>query len=723
MRLSDLRTLAPSVSRLRRNLNLIRNFDADWYTREYPDAAEHRLSPLMHFIRYGLAENRKPSSWFDTSRLPESGPRKTNWRVDSPSQYLEVERRESEYLKSLRESETLWIFFNVADSKALSGGMLSINRFVDLAVDSAIGRGNTAVAVSGVPVTKNVVEYTRFEQRLPMVHIAWITQNTNPVKVSVFLPEVFAVEMIEDVLRDNALRYWFKSRPELEIIVLNQNNELMPKPDVFNPPAQHLTKSVTITTAHPRYCTESLAIRYGVPVKQLTPVLPEVAQHPFVERNPVFMVSPDSLDDPYSGLTNEAILSEIQALLPEFDIVIVQDMDLTEYLEIASQAMFSITFGEGIDGYFIEPIMSRGLSFAVYNDIFFPKNFINAPTVARNWPELLKLIKNDVPKYLVDSDLYSRTSDHLRSLLRETYSREASKNNFQDLMAGTVDFLPSPQVSQHELFDNLRMFLESRRNFRFHNGMPGDKQVVITPDNLIVQHLGSEFYSVLFKIYERRDYDLCLDERKEYILIDIGANVGMASLYLRKRYNNIQQVFAFEPLGTVASIARKNFEANPDAAPIVLKQIGLSDEYSIRPVEFFEDWTTLFSTDDRTLDSFLKHSEEGSRAGALGTEVEVSPANIEIKNILASTGRMRVALKCDTIGSELAIFRSLDNAGLFDRVDAIVLETHFGSPDEIIEILTCNGFDVDCRSVHDPSAVYAVYSVKASRKKTGVIDD
>ena len=713
MRLGDLKTLAPSLSRFRRNMNLIRNFDANWYTREYPDAAEHRLSPLMHFIRYGLPENRKPSSWFDTSKLPASSfPRKTNMRAISSSQYLEDEGRDPKYFDSLRENGTLWIFFNVADSIALSGGMLSINRLVDLAVDSAIGRGDTAVAVSGVPVTENTVNYTRFEQRLPMVHIAWIAQNTNPDKVTVFLPEVFAVEMIDDVLRDNALRYWFKSRPDLEIVVLNQNNELMPAPEVFNPPSQHLTKSIIITTAHPRYCTEALAIRYGVPVKQLTPILPEVIQRPFAERKPIFLVSPDSLDDPCSGLTNEAIISEIQALLPEFIIIIVQDMSLDEYLELVSQAMFSITFGEGMDGYFIEPILSKGLSFAVYNDIFFPKHFVNAPTVAKSWPELLKMIKDDVPKYLVDPELYNRTSDHLGDLLRRTYSREISTKNFQDLMDGAVDFLPSPQVSHLELFDNLRVFLESERHFHFHNGMPGEKQVVITPDNLIVLHLGSEFYSVLYEIYERRDYDMCLDDKKEYVLIDIGANVGMASLYLRKRYNNIKQVFAFEPLGTVANIARKNFEANPDAAPIVLKQIGLSDEYSIKNAEFFEDWTTGFSIDDQTLNTFLNYNEEGSRTESRLTEIEVAPANVEIGNVIASGGSMRIALKCDTQGSEFAIFRSIDNAGLFDRIDAIVVETHFRSPDEIIEILSRNGFDVICRCDHE---VNLVYTIKASR--------
>lgn len=712
MRPSDLKKLAPSIPLLRRNMNLLRNFDADWYVNAYPDAAEHRLSPLMHFIRYGLAENRQPSSWFDASKLPVRLPKKRFKKPQAPKRFLKVDHIDQKYLDSLVNSETLWVFFNVATTTALSGGMLSINRFADVAIETAAEHPSTSVVISGVPLTEKAVEYTRFKQRLPMLHLLWLAQNTDPLKLKVFLPEVFSKAMIDDVFRNDVLRYWFKSRPNLEIIVLNQNNELMPEPEDFNPPALHLTKSVTIATAHPRYCTKALAVKTGLPVKQLTPILPDMARHSAVERKPVFMVSPDVLDDAVSGLTQQTVVDEIQELLPEFEIVVVENLTLAEYLDLASRTMFSITFGEGMDGYFIEPILSGGVSFAVYNDIFFPKNFIDAPTVAQDWSSLMQLIKENVPKYLEDPDLYDRTSSELQELLRETYSREISKKNFEDLVVGVVDHAPSPQSSQIELFDNLREYFEKERDFRFHNGKPGEKQVVSTPDNLIVQHLGSEFYSVLYEIYERRDYDLLLDQKQEYVLIDIGANVGMASLYLRNRYTNIKKVFAYEPLSAVADIARTNFKANPNPVPIELKQIGLSDEYSIKTVEFFEDWTTAFSTDNQKLDSFLKHSEEGSRTQAKTTEVEVAPASVEVGKIIDLIGEKRIALKCDTQGSEFAVFRSLELARAFDKIDAVVVETHFEAPDEIIQILERNGFKVNSRCDHESNNVY---TIKASR--------
>ena len=61
----------------------------------------------------------------------------------------------------------------------------------------------------------------------------------------------------------------------------------------------------------------------------------------------------------------------------------------------------------------------------------------------------------------------------------------------------------------------------------------------------------------------------------------------------------------FEPLEFAVKIAKRNFDANPASIPIKIKQIGLSDKFAIKDMDYFPDWTTAFSTDDQTLESFL----------------------------------------------------------------------------------------------------------------------
>lgn len=42
-----------------------RLFDQPWYLSQYPDVADVRMDPLLHFYRHGCQEGRKPNPWFD----------------------------------------------------------------------------------------------------------------------------------------------------------------------------------------------------------------------------------------------------------------------------------------------------------------------------------------------------------------------------------------------------------------------------------------------------------------------------------------------------------------------------------------------------------------------------------------------------------------------------------------------------------------------------------
>lgn len=715
MRPSDIRRIAPSLSGLWRNLNLLLNFDARWYAAAYQDVPGHRLSPLMHFVRYGLPERRSPSAWFNTAKFPETTvPRKFSeghTTARSALAPLDVKAYSINYLRKLHASDDLLVFFNVT-TKELSGGMLSIDRFANLALELTQDQPDAAVAVSGVPLDREPVHYSLFEPCLPMTHFAYIVKNTSPTRVRLFVPEVFADAFITMILANATYRHWLKERPRLGIVILNQNISLMPAPQPFVSRVTELTMDVMISTAHPRYCTGRLATEYGLPVKQLTPLLPDMPHRSWVNRKSVFMVSPDVLNDTQSGLTQDLVVERLKAAFPEFEFVVITKMKLQHYLDLASRVRFALTFGEGMDGYFIEPVLSGGVSFAVYNDVFFPPQFKDAPTVATNWPELLDLIEQMVPRLQADPELYDRISCELQDRLARTYSREISKSDLGGLLEGRVDHQPTAKARQPELFENLRIFLEAERGFRFHNGLPGDKQVVVAPDGLIVQHFGSEFYSVLYEIYERRDYDLNLDADTDYVLVDIGANVGMASLYLRNKYRNIREIYAYEPLIPVARVARENIVANVAEAPIHLKQVALSDRFEIATFQYFSDWTTAFSIDSRFLDSWLGSDEGGSRVASRSVEVEIVPADLELAEIVQNLGTRRLAIKCDTQGSEFAIFDALDASGQLSFVDVVVVETHFKRPDAIIETLTRNGFVVQARLDSEENCVY---TVKAER--------
>jgi Methyltransferase domain len=61
----------------RRTVRLLRSsglFDRDYYLAQYPDVAAVHLDPIRHYVRYGAAEGRNPSRFFETSAYVEDHP-------------------------------------------------------------------------------------------------------------------------------------------------------------------------------------------------------------------------------------------------------------------------------------------------------------------------------------------------------------------------------------------------------------------------------------------------------------------------------------------------------------------------------------------------------------------------------------------------------------------------------------------------------------------------
>jgi hypothetical protein len=60
------RRFSPVRRRVLRRLTVSGLFDADWYTREYPDVAASGLSPVEHYLEEGYIRGYRPNPLFDT---------------------------------------------------------------------------------------------------------------------------------------------------------------------------------------------------------------------------------------------------------------------------------------------------------------------------------------------------------------------------------------------------------------------------------------------------------------------------------------------------------------------------------------------------------------------------------------------------------------------------------------------------------------------------------
>ena len=108
------------------------------------------------------------------------------------------------------------------------------------------------------------------------------------------------------------------------------------------------------------------------------------------------------------------------------------------YKDYASRSKFAITFGEGLDGYYTETVYSGGISFAVYNEIFFTKEFENLHSLYKSFDELLKKIVSDI-KYFENEENYNRYNDIQNTILSKMYSFEKLKSNVEQFYLNNFD--------------------------------------------------------------------------------------------------------------------------------------------------------------------------------------------------------------------------------------------------------------------------------------------
>jgi hypothetical protein len=124
---------------------------------------------------------------------------------------------------------------------------------------------------------------------------------------------------------------------------------------------------VTCTTAHEAYTNSATREAMGVPLHRLSVCVgPEYySLSGYRDKEPLLIVSPDPQP------LKEKVLHRIAQACPDLTIKIIENLSYGDYRKLARRAKWSLTFGEGLDGYFLEPVFSGGVSFAVFNDRFF----------------------------------------------------------------------------------------------------------------------------------------------------------------------------------------------------------------------------------------------------------------------------------------------------------------------------------------------------------------
>lgn len=187
------------------------------------------------------------------------------------------------------------------------------------------------------------------------------------------------------------------------------------------------------------------------------------------------------------------------------------------------------------------------------------------------------------------------------------------------------------------------------------------------------------------------DAVLCLDEYhfdidEKYVMFDIGLNLGITSLH-KARDKNCVKIYGYEPFEPTFKLAQNNMDLNPKlSGKISIFDFGLGDT-------------------DKEMDINYNPDRPGAMSSVKNRFPECGKTEkIKIKrasSVLAplfKKHKQKIFLKIDCEGAEKEILPDLDNAGLLNKADVIVMEWHFENPKWIIDLLKKNGFVVFCVS-------------------------
>jgi len=181
------------------------------------------------------------------------------------------------------------------------------------------------------------------------------------------------------------------------------------------------------------------------------------------------------------------------------------------------------------------------------------------------------------------------------------------------------------------------------------------------------------------EIYKTRIYAPYLENIKDAVVLDIGANVGVFSYYASKY---AKQVYALEPALIHFNILNEMIKFNK-----------LENVTPIKKALFFNEKDyPLWHNQNRTMYSLHQSVNDGKEKPEMVKSITLDKLfeenNIEHINLM----------KLDIEGSETEVISSKGFSKVSDKIDVVIGETHQWSgrhPNQLIEAFKTNGFIVN----------------------------
>ena len=192
-----------------------------------------------------------------------------------------------------------------------------------------------------------------------------------------------------------------------------------------------------------------------------------------------------------------------------------------------------------------------------------------------------------------------------------------------------------------------------------------------------------------------------IDVKGDFGVIDIGMNVGMATLYYAS-FKGCKAVYSFEPFEQTYRKAVRNIQMNEN-----LKDKIKSYNYAISDHEAQESYD--YNVEYPGGMSILGPQSTGDCVGS--SIINVHPASKVLGPIMdeIETAERDILMKVDCEGSEYAILSDLKKSNLIRKPKYYVMETHCNRHEEAVSLLKeCDYVVFSYRIDRELGVIYAV---------------
>jgi len=193
-----------------------------------------------------------------------------------------------------------------------------------------------------------------------------------------------------------------------------------------------------------------------------------------------------------------------------------------------------------------------------------------------------------------------------------------------------------------------------------------------------------EFY-IINEVFIEEEYKFKTADR--VIVIDIGTNIGTASLYFSK-LEHVEKIYCFEPVLDTCNQAKYNFSMNEALCKVAqVNNVGLGK--NDREETFIFDKKVKGNTGVRGKMS----SSYSDNSNVQEVKVAIKSASIEIQKIIASNPNCKFVVKMDCEGAEYEIFDDLTQETIA-QIAVFMIEWHDKGSKTIEDILIKNKFNL-----------------------------